>query len=115
MSIEALLGRFLRLGVLGASGFIATGLVLMLLQSTESGALDPWATPNTLQAVLTGVIHGDPTALISLGLILLTLTPVTRVAAAAVAFAWERDYPLAAASFLVLVILSIGLALGATE
>ena len=45
--------------------------------------------PHTLGGVGTGLVHGDPPAVIALGLLILLATPVVRVAVSIVAFAWK--------------------------
>lgn len=55
--------------------------------------------------LLPNLLHGNPIALIQLGILLLVATPVARVAFLVVAFALERDRMYVAVSGLVLAIL----------
>lgn len=55
------------------------------------------------------IAHGDPAAIIQLGILLLIATPVARVAFAAVAFTLQRDRLYLGISLFVLAILLVGL------
>jgi uncharacterized membrane protein len=63
--------------------------------------------------VLSGGAHGDPLAVIALGLLVLIATPVLRVAVSIVTFALERDWVYVAITTLVLCILIASFLLGA--
>lgn len=108
--VETLIGQVLRAGVLLSSFVTLIGLVLYLLHHAT-------ATPNyhafhsvtaSLRSVyqtIPNAFHGNPLAIIQLGVLLLIATPVARVAFLVVAFALERDRMYVAVSGLVLVIL----------
>jgi len=59
-----------------------------------------------------GLTHGDPLAIIALGLIFLLITPVLRVAVSVLAFAAARDLLYVAITLLVLLILISSFLLG---
>ncbi|MCG0238150.1 MAG: DUF1634 domain-containing protein [Firmicutes bacterium] len=109
--VETILARVLRAGVGVAAGVMAAGLALMLARSGQGTGPD-WTAPASLGAVAAGLRQGDPLAVMALGLLLLTVTPVLRVIAAALTFVRQRDWPLALASLLVLALLAAGMALG---
>ncbi len=108
--VEILIGQVLRAGVLLSCFVTVIGLGLFLLHHAT-------ATPNyhvfhSVSAPLRSVVglipnafHGDPMAIIQLGVLLLIATPVARVAFLVGAFAMERDRMYVFVSGLVLVIL----------
>lgn len=57
-------------------------------------------------------LHGQPAGLLSLGLIVLMLTPVARVIGSVVVFLWERDWNYAAITTLVLLVMLTSVLLG---
>lgn len=68
--------------------------------------------PNSLSAVLGGVIALKPYAIIALGLLVLIAIPVVRVAVSVVAFALERDWLYVAITVFVLGMLLLSFAIG---
>jgi len=68
--------------------------------------------PTSLGAVVVGALHGRPVAIIDLGLTLLILTPVLRVAISAAFFAVHGDRRYALISGTVLALLLLGFVLG---
>ncbi|BDG61263.1 DUF1634 domain-containing protein [Caldinitratiruptor microaerophilus] len=112
--VEILVGHLLRYGVALAAVIMAAGLVLLLMRSgTAPHPSVP--VPTSISEVLGGLLRLDPTALIDLGLVVLILTPVLRVAASLVAFAIERDRTYTLITLIVLIVLVAGFALGAAE
>ncbi|MGG4397547.1 DUF1634 domain-containing protein [Paenibacillus thiaminolyticus] len=108
--VELTVSRLLRIGVVGAALFIAFGLIL-LLATGESGYPDA-SFPTTVAGVTAGVAGFKPYAFISLGLLLLILTPVFRVAVSILVFLKEGDMVYAGITALVLAILLISFVLG---
>ena len=108
--VDILIGQVLRGGVLLSSAVTLVGVVIYLWHHAGS-------TPNyrvfhsvtgSLRHILDAfphAIHGDPLAIIQVGILLLIATPVARVAFLVGAFALERDKLYIAVSTLVLVIL----------
>jgi uncharacterized membrane protein len=68
--------------------------------------------PHSMASVLSGVAHGNPLAIVALGLLFLLATPVLRVAVSIVAFALEHDWRYVGITALVLAILLVSFALG---
>ena len=64
------------------------------------------------QELTTGIAHGNPHAIITLGLVVLTLVPIVRVAFTFVLFVKERDTVFVAATAYVLAGLIAGILLG---
>jgi uncharacterized membrane protein len=108
--VEILIGQVLRAGVMLSCFVTLVGLGMYLFQHAT-------ATPNyrvfhSVNAPLRSVyqliphaFHGNPMAIIQLGVLLLIATPVARVAFLVGAFALERDRMYVVVSGLVLVIL----------
>ena len=67
------------------------------------------STLRSVSATLRGALHGDPRAVVQLGLVLLIATPVARVALTLAAFAAQRDRMYVAMTALVLILLLFGL------
>src|SRR5215813_3072650 len=87
--IELIISYILRGGVLLSGGIILLGIVLYFFRF--GGTI---ATPATLKAmvfphtpgdVFAGLAHGDPEAVIMLGLMVLIATPVSRIAVSIIA------------------------------
>lgn len=113
-SMDAGMGRLLQVGVLLASGTVLVGGVLYLRAnggqraSYRSFTSEP-ASLREPAALMHGLGHGDPAAVIQLGVLLLIATPVARVIFAVVSFALERDRLYVWISVAVLIILLLGL------
>jgi uncharacterized membrane protein len=125
---ELIVSTLLRYGVLISLALVALGVVLLFaagstgygqglelqgLLSAEGAPAGAW--PQTLGAVLSGVLAGRPYALILLGLLLLIATPVLRVAVSVVLFALERDYLYVGITLFVLAVLALSFFLGKVE
>jgi len=110
---ELLIGQALRGGVLLSAGVIVVGVVLYFVRAfaTPHGVVDP-PNPRSLTAVFSGLMRGDPVAVVSLGLLLLVATPVVNVLVSMVSFALQRDRRYVIIASLVLLILLISFALG---
>ncbi len=107
----------LRVGVLlSAAVTLAGGTLLLLARGGAPAALStfprPTPPPSDLAAILGGALALEPRALTQLGVVLLLLTPVARVALALVDFVRRRDRAYAVLSGLVLVLLVGGMVLG---
>lgn len=64
---------------------MVAGLVLYALSPTEGTTLP-------IDRILDGIVHGNPIAVIDLGILLLIATPLVRIIAAGATFGLERDY-----------------------
>lgn len=113
--VEAFIGQVLRFGVLLSSAVTVIGIGLYLIRfhsiapayhvfHSEKGKLLP--------DFFIRACHGDPLAIIQVGILLLIATPVARVAFLVGAFALERDRMYVFVSALVLFILLYSLFLG---
>jgi uncharacterized membrane protein len=107
------MGRLLQFGVLLASLVVLVGGVFYLRlhdakpMNYRKFVSEP-ATFRTTGALFQDISHGDPAAIIQLGVLLLIATPIARVAFAAVGFAIERDRLYLAVSIFILGVLLIG-------
>ncbi len=112
--ITTSIGWILQIGVSLSAVIILLGIILL---PTRSGGLSPermLAFPDTLGQVVAGLFVLRPQAIITLGLLLLIATPIVRVAASIVAFAFERDRRYVIITSIVLIILLLSLFLGGT-
>lgn len=113
--VESWIARVLWTGVVLSSAVILAGLVLALLGPQPAGvhgALDragPWAHVSSFHSLLRGLAGGDPFAVLQLGLLLLILTPVVRVAVTVALFALQGDWIFATIAGIVLALLTLGL------
>jgi len=105
----------LRFGVILSASVIILGLALLVAQGGQGALGDVAAVrsfPHSPAAVWAGLLALDPVAVVTLGLILIILTPISRVAVSIVAFAIEGDRRYVAVTALVLAILLASLVLG---
>ncbi len=100
--IEELVSRVLRIGVLTSSALILLGFVIYLTVIVGR----PHAAAPNLQV---GLLASD---IVRLGLLVLILTPVMRVAVAAVAYAHVKDKGMTVVATTVLVFLALAFAVG---
>ncbi|MDA8443439.1 MAG: DUF1634 domain-containing protein [Peptococcaceae bacterium] len=108
---EVLISLSLKVGVYTSAIIVAIGLALFY--SSGHSGYAPGVFPTSLYAVYLGLVVGKPAAIVSLGLYLLILTPVFRVAASVFLFFFEKDYLYTAITLFVLGILLFGLFFGA--
>jgi uncharacterized membrane protein len=112
--MDRIISVVLRGGVLLSAGLLILGAALYLVRVLWGGApAKPLSFPHTLGDVFYGLGHGDPVAILALGLIVLLLTPVARVLISIFAFARERDWLYVGITALVLLILLVSFLLGA--
>jgi uncharacterized membrane protein len=108
------MGTVLRAGVIVAAVLVAAGGVSLLVRHGDTpvdlgafvGALPALRDP--LQ-IVRGALAFQATSLIQLGLLVLVLTPVARVAFSAVAFGVQRDRLYVVLTGIVLVVLTLSL------
>lgn len=115
--IELLISYVLRIGVLIAAAFIAVGLVMFFVDvanGTTSGQAKEILKHGGKQITVSwtsiahGVTHGDALSVIELGLLILILTPVSRVLLTVVLFLIEKDPVFVTVSVIVLFVLMLG-------
>ena len=108
--LERIIGQLLRTGVLLAAATVLAGGVSWLVQHhSERVNYGVFRAGGESLRTVPGIVHLaahlDSAGLIQLGLLLLIVTPVARVAMALVGFAMERDRLYTVVSLIVLVIL----------
>ena len=113
--IEVIIGRLLQLGVLLAAAVVVAGGAMYLVEGGEPVSHYHLFTGEREDLrTVTGVFHDlaahRARAIIQLGLLLLILTPISRVAFSAIAFALQRDYMYVVVTLIVLAILIYSLA-----
>jgi uncharacterized membrane protein len=108
---ELIISHVLRGGVVVSAAIILLGMVLFYLQMAITGHAT-LAFPHTFTGIMQRLALGEPLAVVSLGLLILLLTPILRVAISIVIFALERDWLYTVITILVLAILLISLLLG---
>ena len=112
--METIMGRLLQVGVLlAASVVMVGGVIYVIAHAGESSNYRVFlAKPVALRhpaALLNGIVRGDASAVIELGILLLVATPICRVIFAVIAFAIERDRLYVAISLTVLAVLLFGM------
>jgi uncharacterized membrane protein len=108
------IGIILRVGVVAAAALVAAGGIAYLVG--HGGGAPLYRVFHGAPAELTsirGIVRGAAGLralfVVQLGLIVLMATPVARVIACGVAFAWERDWKYVAVSMVVLGLLLVSL------
>lgn len=121
---ESLLSRLLQSGVIASMALLIFGTVLTLMHHGDyfsnpdalEGVTGPDAEfPHSLAELPGELAAFKGRAYVVLGLLVLILTPVLRVAASVVLFIRQRDWLFAAMTSLVLVILIVSFLLGKTH
>jgi uncharacterized membrane protein len=108
---ELIISHVLRGGVLLSAGVIAAGVLWFYLAMAVTGHATT-TFPHTVPDIVRELARGEPLALVALGLLLLLLTPIVRVAISILVFALERDWLYTAITVVVLMILLVSLLLG---
>jgi uncharacterized membrane protein len=93
----------LLVGLSASAALIVLGWLLNMRQAPENPR-------NT--GLFTRAVHGDATAILECGLIVLMLTPVARVLILAVGWAMRRDWTFSLIAFWVLALLALSVVLG---
>lgn len=113
--VELLLGKTLRIGVLTAAAVLIAGVILFFARERHdvsySQALGRHEaiTALTPRMLWNGLEDGSARVVILLGILLLILTPVVRVAMTLLLFIKTRDWILFACAGFVLAVLLLGL------
>ena len=112
--MEQVMGRLLQFGVLlAASVVMAGGIMYLYAHSGERANYGVFvARPVGLRhplGLIQGIVSGDASAIIQLGILLLVATPIARVVFAVIAFMRERDRLYIAVSLTVLAVLLFGM------
>ena len=116
-AVEQVIGRLLQIGVFTAAAVAIVGAILVLIQhgSAAPAFMEFGAAPDHLTSIagiLRGVREMRSESIVQLGIVLLIMTPMLRVAFTLVAFVLQRDRVYVAITTLVLALLVYGLAFG---
>lgn len=118
---EDVISRILKAGVETSLSLVVAGSILSFFQKGGYGPRPSdvavltgagGAFPRTASWLASGILHLQGRAIIVAGLLLLIATPVIRVAASVVAYAFERDRLYVAITAAVLLLLFASFALG---
>ena len=123
--MELIISYALRVGVLLSAAVILVGILLFAVRQDTGYARvlphhlkdiltfhqrsGPGFFPTSLSAVLQGSMAGKPYAIIELGMLLLILTPIVRVALSVFFFLAERDWLYVGVTLFVLAVLTFSL------
>lgn len=99
-------------GIVISSTTILLGMVLLMFSPGGLSTIQLQSFPATPGQIWAGLLTFQPLAIIVLGLLILMVTPVIRVAISALAFGLEHDRVYVGITLLVLAILCIGFLLG---
>ena len=110
-SVATAVGYVLRMGVYGSASLLILGVILGAIRGFGAG-LEAEA-PHSVAAVWRGLLTGDPISVIAAGLLVLLATPWIRVAISFVLFLHLRDRIYSAICFVLLLLLTVGLFVGA--
>jgi uncharacterized membrane protein len=115
--VDQVIGRLLQFGVLIAAAVVlVSGAMLLVAHGSAAVNLGTFRSePAALRGVFVVVraaLHGETDAIVQLGLVLLILTPVARVALTLGAFTIQRDRTYMVLTAIVLVLLLYGLVWG---
>ncbi len=99
-----------KLLVVGLAISVALMLVGLILDLTLHREI-PTSIPH-LAEIFTRLIALRPSGFLSLGLLVLIVTPVVRVLGSVLAFMYERDWRYAAITFVVLIVVTLSIVLG---
>jgi uncharacterized membrane protein len=72
-------------GMVLSFSIMIIGLVMYAISPTEGTTLP-------IDKIVDGIVHGNPIAVIDLGIVLLIATPLVRIIAAGLTFGLEKDY-----------------------
>lgn len=108
---ELAISHVLRGGVIVSAAIILLGVVVFYLQMAITGHA-ALTYPHSVPDVALGIGRGEPLAIVTLGLLILLLTPILRVAISIIIFALERDWLYTTITLVVLLILLVSLLLG---
>jgi len=112
---ELMVSAVLRSGVIVSAAVIVFGIALLAIHGFKGigGSIDAVQNyPHSFGLVVAGLARLDPVSVITLGLLLIIITPVTRVAVSIIAFAMEGDWRYVGITTIVLLVLLVSFALG---
>jgi uncharacterized membrane protein len=114
--IELVISLVLRIGVILSVSVIAIGLGVMFYHHGDYTSITGHVSyksltsrstrfPHTLGQLRTSLAHGEGRGIVVLGVFLLILTPILRVAVGVLSFLYEKDIPMTLVTLFVLVVL----------
>jgi uncharacterized membrane protein len=89
-------------GMVLSFSIMIIGLMLYAINPIEGTTLP-------LDRLFDGIVHGNPIAVIDLGIVLLIATPLVRIVAAGITFGIEKDYRFVGIAIFVLAMIFIGI------
>jgi uncharacterized membrane protein len=113
VTLQHLVARVLRIGLVASLVLIATGVVIEETSSAGRArtTLSSGTFPHSLAAVFHGLARGSGRALVEAGLALLVCTPIAAVAAAVIAWRHQGDWKMAGVGAAVIAVLGLSCAL----
>jgi len=122
-TMESVISTVLIVGVLVSLVTVVSGAVLMFVNHPEyrngSGHIayrslvsSSFTFPHTPNGIWHSILQGKGAGFILLGLFLLLMTPITRVAISVIGFAFARDHRMALVTAAVLILLGSSFAIG---
>jgi uncharacterized membrane protein len=114
--LEQIVGNLLRAGVLLSAAVVLGGGIWLILECGGSHADyrqfgSAVASLRSPAAIVEGLAHPNPSAIIQFGLLLLVATPVARVILCLAVFGVQRDRMYAVITLIVLIVLAYSLAI----
>ena len=109
-TVEILIGKIMRIGVLIAASVMVIGFIMLVCQ--QSSGYPGTTFPTTLSEILKGITTFKPYAYMMAGIFLIILTPVLRVLVSIYAFYKEKDVLYVWITTIVFIILMFGFILG---
>jgi len=102
--VYSYVGTILLVGSFCAASLLMLGLGILFFQAHPTDYLTSLVRPY-FSDIFSNLFRGEPTAIISLGILVMMLTPFLRVVAATFSFISERDFRYTAIAFGVMLIL----------
>jgi uncharacterized membrane protein len=114
--MQLLVSNILRIGVYTSLGIVAIGLLLYLVQ--QRGSVTDYGTFSMAEGVSAAdVWHklcaGEPKSIITIGVLLLMVTPIVRIIIALLGFWLEKDRLYVMIALIILIIIAGSMYLGA--
>ena len=108
--MELIVSSVLQAGVVVSSVIILVSMILFFTHGNQNGSYHQFTTttysfPHSTSALKTAIKAGEGTGFIELGVLLLILTPILRVAISVLLFLRQHDMPMTIVTVLVLLIL----------
>ncbi|MBW1605303.1 DUF1634 domain-containing protein [Lactobacillus sp. Sy-1] len=112
-SIELIIGKILRIGVIISATIMIIGWLLLVITG-KSGYVGNFH-PTSFRAIFAGVATLKPYAIMMLGIYCLILTPVLRVIVSIYSFYKERDMLYVYITMFVLIVLIVSFFIGLSQ